>query len=403
MDARGTRWVLVCSWYLCFGSTLWAQSTQVATRNFVIRAPDRRLAEQAAGLAEKYRRELALEWLGVELPDWTEKCPVQIELASLPGGETSFAFVGPPGEGQPVGWQMRVFGPPERILDAVLPHEITHTVFATHFGRPLPRWADEGACTTVEHSSERAKNHQMLIEFLTSKPSRGIPFNRMFTLREYPHDILPLYAQGYSLARYLILQQGQRHFVQYVGAGMKRADVSDPLQAWNAATHEFYGYANLSDLQLAWLKWVEQGSPSSIAKPSLAGESVAGESVAGTAALLNPRANRLAAQNRSAEPALTTGGAVKSVAPDTASSLTRLDSQSFGDLGVAAEPESEIRGSWYREQMRQQFPSEAGPYRPGSIAQGMAGESSEFILQRPNLAPGGLPPSARSDPRTIWR
>ena len=37
-----------------------------------------------------------------------------------------------------------------RILDSVLPHEITHTIFATHFGQPLPRWADEGACTTVD-------------------------------------------------------------------------------------------------------------------------------------------------------------------------------------------------------------------------------------------------------------
>ncbi len=70
------------------------------------------------------------------------------------------------------------------MLDSVLPHEVTHTIFASHFRRPLPRWADEGACTTVEHPSERTKQQQMLIEFLHT--NRGIPFHPMFAMKEYP-------------------------------------------------------------------------------------------------------------------------------------------------------------------------------------------------------------------------
>ena len=61
---------------------------------------------------------------------------------------------------------MSIQGSRQRILDSVLPHEVTHTIFASHFRQPLPRWADEGACTTVEHASERAKQEKMLIEFL---------------------------------------------------------------------------------------------------------------------------------------------------------------------------------------------------------------------------------------------
>ncbi len=97
---------------------------------------------------------------------------------------------------------MSVQGSHERVLDSVLPHEVTHTIFATHFGRPLPRWADEGACTTVEHPSERNKQTRLLYEFLTT--GRGIAFNRMFAMTEYPADILPLYSQGFSLAKFLI-------------------------------------------------------------------------------------------------------------------------------------------------------------------------------------------------------
>ncbi|MFM9024730.1 MAG: hypothetical protein ACKON7_05235, partial [Planctomycetaceae bacterium] len=50
----------------------------------------------------------------------------------------------------------------------------THTSVARHVRRPVPRWADEGACTTVEHPVERARQHRMLIEFLTT--GRGIAF-----------------------------------------------------------------------------------------------------------------------------------------------------------------------------------------------------------------------------------
>lgn len=233
----------------------------VETRNFVVYADDQVLAQKVAREAERFRDELSVEWLGESLPDWQDKCPIQVTLARDAGGETSFAFVNDrTGRGVPLDWSMKIYGPPDRILDAVLPHEITHTIFATHFGRPLPRWADEGACTTVEHESERSKNHRMLISFLSASPSRGIPFNQMFTMKEYPHDILPLYAQGYSLAKFLIFQKSRRHFLDYVAKGLAYEEQLPPLMAWNQATAEFYGFKDLSDLQVSWLGWVKGGS-----------------------------------------------------------------------------------------------------------------------------------------------
>lgn len=222
----------------------------VRSTNFLVSAPDAVLAEEICRAAEQYRRELALEWLGRELPPWSSPCPIRADVSPQlgAGGATSFVFQ----RGVPTQWTMHIQGSRERILDSVLPHEITHTIFATHFGRPLPRWADEGACTTVEHPSERARQDRFLIEFLTTE--RGIPFHRMFAMKEYPRDILPLYSQGYSLARFLIEQGGKQKFVQYVGEGMRTNN-------WTAATHKFYGFRSLSDLQVTWLEWVRQGSP----------------------------------------------------------------------------------------------------------------------------------------------
>jgi hypothetical protein len=248
--------MLICC-FLCPSNV--AAQYRAQTTNFTVVGPDSQLTQIVAREAERYRKELAMEWLGRELPTWREKCPIEIELSRYAGGETSFAFVDG-GNSEPMYWKMKISGPADRLVDAVLPHEVTHTIFATHFGRPLPRWADEGACTTVEHETERAKNHRMLMQFLTAKPSRGIPFNRMFTMREYPHDILPLYAQGFSLAKFLIMKKGKRHFVNYIGAGMNAQQSSRDTGAWDRITGQYYGFENLSELQLTWLKWVKDGS-----------------------------------------------------------------------------------------------------------------------------------------------
>jgi hypothetical protein len=247
MEARLTFAAIAVAAFASFGIQV-SQAANARSEHFIVSAPSPELAKEVCVAAEKYRRDLAIEWLGHELPPWRDMCPISVKLAPGAGGATSFMF----NQGVPFGWTMNIQGSRERILDSVLPHEITHTIFATHFGRPLPRWADEGACTTVEHAQEKAKQDKFLIEFLHTK--RGIPFNQMFKMTEYPRDILPLYSQGYSLTRFLIHQGGKRKFVEYVGEGMRTNN-------WPAATSKYYDFASLSDLQVTWVKWVGEGSP----------------------------------------------------------------------------------------------------------------------------------------------
>ena len=220
------------------------------TPNFIVEARSNSFAKQVGDAAETYRRELAKMWTGREMPKWASPCPIRVQDGAQlgAGGVTSFVF----DKGHVFGWQMSIQGPQQRILDSVLPHEVSHTVFATYFRRPLPRWADEGACTTVEHASERAKQNKMLIHFLKSR--RGIPFSRMLVMKEYPRDILPLYSQGYSLSRFLIEQGGRPKFVQFIKEGMQG-------DQWTAVVREHYGYSSLAELQETWLEWVKKGSP----------------------------------------------------------------------------------------------------------------------------------------------
>ncbi|WP_419194440.1 hypothetical protein [Novipirellula herctigrandis] len=224
-----------------------SQGANFRTRNFIIQAPNAQLARQVGEAAERYRNDLAVYWTGQPLPSWPTPCPVRVvagpQLAAQ--GVTTY-------NRSPVrDFQMEVVGTPERILDSVLPHEVTHTILATHFGRPLPRWADEGICTTVEHDSERQKHEHKLREFLRTR--RGIPMNKLFLLTEYPNDVLPMYAQGYSVCRFLIDQQGPQTFIAFLHDYMQHP-------SWTGNVRKHYGYESLAELQDFWLSWVAAGS-----------------------------------------------------------------------------------------------------------------------------------------------
>lgn len=220
------------------------------TQNFVVRAPSAALAREIGEAAELQREQLAIEWIGEPMPAWTEPCPITAQVAPNlgAGGATSFVF----DRGQVFGWEMNIQGSRERVLDSVLPHEITHTVFASYFRQPLPRWADEGACTTVEHHSEIAKQEALLVRFL--KSGKGIPFTKMFAMKEYPQDILPLYAQGHSLTQFLMESHGKPAFLAFLTDGMQDEN-------WRRAVETHYGHESLYSLQTAWLDWVKSGRP----------------------------------------------------------------------------------------------------------------------------------------------
>ena len=242
--------VAVTAITICFMYATHLEAADYQTPNFIIRnAPNSGLAKQFGDTAEQLRKEMAILWLGHELPNWFAPCPVVVKVGNYSaGGETSMQFK----YGEVFDWDMRIQGSAEAILTAVLPHEITHTILASHFRQPSPRWFDEGAATLVENEKERRNYRRLLYQYLQS--GRGIPFNRMFRMGEYPDDQMPLYAQGFSLAEFLIMQQGHRHYVDFAATGMNTNN-------WPKAIFDYYGYENLGELQEKWNRWVDADCP----------------------------------------------------------------------------------------------------------------------------------------------
>jgi len=252
MDAKLFTWTLVA---LCALTGSNALAGMARTTNFVVTAPSDEIADKVARCAEFYRKELSMRWFHKELPNWYKPCPIKVKVGQIgAGGSTTFTF----DKGEVFGWNMEVQGSLERILDSVIPHEVNHTLFASYFRRPLPRWADEGAATLVEHESERRRQTQLLNQVI--RTSRRIPLKELLQMREYPkdmHQVLTLYAEGYSLAEYLVGKKGQGGLDTYL-----RFLEMAHRQSWEKALKAHYSIDSINQLEKDWTGWVLAGSPS---------------------------------------------------------------------------------------------------------------------------------------------
>ncbi|MCA9096166.1 MAG: hypothetical protein KDA68_21950 [Planctomycetaceae bacterium] len=244
MEARYVTLLMACL----------AMSNVAATyssRNFVVNAPTPEMAQQIAERAEESRVEIARWWLGYELKPWFQKCKVNVQVGQMgSGGATTFAFNG----GEVGDWNMNVQGSFERIMDSVIPHEVSHTIFACHFRRPLPRWADEGAATIIEHPVERDRQKQLVRQIL--KTNQQIPFRELLEMKEYPTDmqkVLNLYAEGYTLCEWLVFNWGQKNYLACVNAAHQ--------EGWDQAIAAHYPFKSVEELEQGWIAWVYEGMP----------------------------------------------------------------------------------------------------------------------------------------------
>jgi hypothetical protein len=232
---------------------------QHRTRNFVVEAATPQIAERVGQWAEHYRREKALQWLGREMPDWGQPCPLRVSVTyGGSGGATSFGF----DRGQILSMEMQIEGTLERLIYSVLPHEVTHTVFAFHFRQPVPRWADEGGSVLSEDDQERGR-HDNLVRQILRTPGRAIPLRRLFGLTQYPRDVMVLYAEGYSVTNFLVEKSSRGAFLNFVGDGMRRG--------WDAALQQHYRYRNVEELEQEWMRSLREPAQPSATLASAAG------------------------------------------------------------------------------------------------------------------------------------
>jgi hypothetical protein len=165
-----------------------------------------------------------------------------------------------------------LLGPLDEVLENDLPHEMTHVVMAEHFGKALPRWADEGMACMAESRAAQARYDQRCRKLLEA--GQGLRLATLFNMTEYPKDTDAFTAQAHSVTRFLLGQavvpaphlnasaemeklmrdpknRASDHIrlLNFVWAGTNRG--------WDKAVPEMYRFANVNALEAAWIDWLK--------------------------------------------------------------------------------------------------------------------------------------------------
>lgn len=233
-------WRPLIAWLVFWSIT---DAATIHTDNFIVQATDESIANNVAIVAEEWRSKSAKIWLDTELPTWKYKCPITVRITKGgSGGETTYRFI----DGNLKISNMKMQGTPEGIIDAVIPHEVNHAVFATHFKRPIPRWADEGAAAVLECESEHIRYTRLLTQSINT--NQYIPIDKLLGMDCYPANVLVLYAEGYSLVDFLVDKKDHTTFVTFLEDA--RSD------GWEEAIEKHYEYESIAELERAWKQHV---------------------------------------------------------------------------------------------------------------------------------------------------
>ena len=104
MEAR-IRWAVLGAAVL-----LVSMGAEQRSANFIVETPDPSFAQLVSQTAERYRHDLAIEWLGQAMPNWSQPCVMEVQVGPHlgAGGATQFSF----DRGEVFGWRMAIQGSP---------------------------------------------------------------------------------------------------------------------------------------------------------------------------------------------------------------------------------------------------------------------------------------------------
>jgi hypothetical protein len=156
------------------------------------------------------------------------------------------------------------------LVHAVLPHEISHILFASELGTVTPPlWADEGIAVLSETDSAKHAHERNLDNSFES--GTWFSAEQLMTMKGYPaneHRDL-FYAASVSLVEFLVSHGGSQRFLEFVR--------SASASGYEAALRRAFGISSYNQLDMLWSQHIRMG----IAARTAAGQSPGSDAVVG--------------------------------------------------------------------------------------------------------------------------
>ena len=221
------------------------------SENFVVMAAEKALADEALAQAEQYRREIAREWLGAELPPSVGQAVLHVEVTD--GDDSAHTWV----VDDPRRQYHRVWvnGSRRQVLGSTLRHEISHVVMATRFPQGLPLWINEGIAS-LHDDADRAATRKRIIDWY-AQTGNWPPLPRILAAKAMRAHDQETYSVAASLTEYFLSLEDKATLVAFAATGTQRN--------WDEALREHYGIRGINQLQQSWQAWARQHRGSGIA------------------------------------------------------------------------------------------------------------------------------------------
>jgi hypothetical protein len=220
------------------------------TSNFrILHNQPKQLVDKVGRVAEETRLKLQNKWFGAESVEWDGKCSIYLHsdrkkytdkagLANALGHTRTFSW------GRDI--QSRSIHLPAeqpKMLEDVLPHEISHSVLAVRLQGKTPRWADEGMAMLAETP---AAVRECLIRLPAYKRDHALfGIEILMQTEEAEHfQSLEYYSQSTSLVQYLTKLKGPQTFISFLQTSIAKD--------YPTALKQHYEIGGFSELQKRW-------------------------------------------------------------------------------------------------------------------------------------------------------
>ncbi len=193
--------------------------------------------------AEQLRKQIAIEWLGEELPPSVGQVLLNVDYSNKPDSGLTWAKDHPDRKLHAV----LISTTPGQLPDGVLAHEMAHCVLATRYPHPnrLPAWLEEGIASQYDDANRQQIRQRIMSWFATTGNwPRLAP---ILNSKRVHSDDQEAYALAATVTE-VLLERGTRQKLLQFGELVGKAGLEGAL-------NQCYGIAGTAELELLWKAW----------------------------------------------------------------------------------------------------------------------------------------------------
>lgn len=199
-----------CLGFVCVLPTWCHAAGLVRSENFIVSGPNDETAQAVLNRAEELRRDIAIRWLGEELPPSVGPTIIHVEISDTEDSNLTWVIDDPRRNYHSI-WLKTTT---ERATGGELGHELTHSILATRYPDQVPVWATEGIACQQDDNARKTKRHR-IIEWY-GKTGNWPSLEKFFSKKHLPADDQAGYATAESVVTYLLAKGDQTKLLSFV-------------------------------------------------------------------------------------------------------------------------------------------------------------------------------------------